>query len=43
MGFGADKTPLLSEIESDVWVGAGLSGMGVALGMQFGKDIANKF
>ena len=43
MGFGPNKTPLLKEMESDVWVGAGLSGMGVALGMQFGKDIANKF
>jgi hypothetical protein len=33
---------MIKEIETGVWVGGGLSGMGVALGMQFGKDIANK-
>ena len=42
MGFGPGKTPMIKEIETGVWVGGGLSGMGVALGMQFGKDIANK-
>jgi gamma-glutamylputrescine oxidase len=41
MGFGQSKTPSISKNDSGVWVAAGLGGMGVALGMQFGKDAAN--
>lgn len=42
MGFGRSKMPSLFKNESGVWVTAGLGGMGVALGMQFGKDAAVK-
>jgi gamma-glutamylputrescine oxidase len=40
MGFGTSKTPQVSQTDDGVWVAAGLGGMGVALGMQFGKDAA---
>jgi glycine/D-amino acid oxidase-like deaminating enzyme len=42
MGFSTSKNPVLDEIEESVWLAAGLGGMGVALGMQFGKDVAAK-
>lgn len=42
MGFSGDKSPFSREIKENVWVAGGLSGMGVALGMQFGKDVAHK-
>jgi len=41
MGFGLTKTPKITQTEEGVWVAAGMGGMGVALGMQFGKDAAN--
>ncbi len=41
MGFGPNKTPTCLEIKPGVWLAGGLSGMGVALGMQFGKDVAH--
>ncbi len=41
MGFGPNKTPIFKEIKDNVFIAAGLSGMGVALGMQFGKDVAS--
>jgi glycine/D-amino acid oxidase-like deaminating enzyme len=40
MGFGPNKTPTCLEIKPGVWLAGGLSGMGVALGMQFGKEVA---
>lgn len=40
MGFSPNKTPIFKEIKDHVYIAAGLSGMGVALGMQFGKDVA---
>lgn len=42
MGFGEGKGPSCREIEVGVWIAAGLGGMGVALGMQFGKDVAKE-
>lgn len=41
MGFGPNKTPTCRELKPGVWLAGGLSGMGVALGMQFGKDVAH--
>lgn len=43
MGFGTSKTPSCLKIKDGVWLAAGLGGMGVALGMQFGKEIARVF
>lgn len=42
MGFGSTKTPQLRKMESGAWLAAGLGGMGVALGLQFGKDVATE-
>jgi gamma-glutamylputrescine oxidase len=43
MGFpDGRKTPHLAEVKPGVWVAAGLSGMGVALGMSLGKEVASK-
>lgn len=42
MGFPEGrKTPHLTEVNPGVWVAAGLSGMGVALGMSLGRDVAS--
>lgn len=43
MGFPeGSKTPHLAEVKPGVWIAAGLSGMGVALGMSLGKEVAGK-
>lgn len=43
MGFPEGrKTPHLTEAKPGVWVAAGLSGMGVALGMSLGRDVVKK-
>jgi glycine/D-amino acid oxidase-like deaminating enzyme len=42
MGFTPTKSPILNAISKDVVVVAGLSGMGVALGMQLGKEAASE-
>ncbi len=39
MGFTADKEPIVQEIMPNVWVSAGLSGMGIAIGMQTASDV----
>jgi glycine/D-amino acid oxidase-like deaminating enzyme len=41
MGFTKTKSPILKSISEKTTVVAGLSGMGVALGMQLGKEAAN--
>ncbi len=41
MGFTEDKEPVISEIENNVWVAAGLSGMGIAIGLEIGRKTAN--
>jgi hypothetical protein len=38
MGFTPTKSPMLHRISKDVLLIAGLSGMGVSLGMQLGKE-----
>lgn len=43
MGFTESKSPVLEKISEKCLVVAGLSGMGVALGMQIGKKAANGF
>jgi len=40
MGFTPSKSPVLKKMGKQVIVAAGLSGMGVALGMQLGKEAA---
>ncbi len=40
MGFTADRNPILREAQPNIWVGAGLNGMGVALGSLLGEDLA---
>lgn len=43
MGFPEGrKTPHLAEIKPGVWVAAGLSGMGVALGMGVGREVVGR-
>ena len=42
MGMSENKEPVIEEIESGVWVAAGLSGMGIAIGMQVAKDLLQK-
>ena len=42
MGMSENKEPVIEEIESGVWTAAGLSGMGIAIGMQVAKDLLQK-
>jgi glycine/D-amino acid oxidase-like deaminating enzyme len=42
MGFTATKSPILKKISDKAVIVAGLSGMGVALGMQLGKEAAER-
>ncbi|MFN1834653.1 NAD(P)/FAD-dependent oxidoreductase [Balneola sp. MJW-20] len=42
MGFSPTKSPYLRSLTDRTVVAAGLSGMGVALGMQLGKEAADK-
>jgi gamma-glutamylputrescine oxidase len=39
MGFAPDKEPLITRTENGFWVAAGLSGMGVAIGMEVGRQV----
>lgn len=43
MGFTESKSPTLEKVGENTLVVAGLSGMGVALGMQLGKTAASSF
>jgi len=38
MGFTPTKSPILKKLSDKTAIAAGLSGMGVALGMQLGKE-----
>lgn len=38
MGMTENKEPIIKEVESNVWAAVGLSGMGIAIGMQVAKD-----
>lgn len=39
MGITPDKEPVIKEVEPGVWAAVGLSGMGIAIGMQVAKDV----
>ena len=38
MGFTSTKSPILKKVSGKTVIAAGLSGMGVALGMQLGRE-----
>lgn len=40
MGFGPTKTPIVTCVSDSIFVAAGLSGMGVSLGMEIGNQAA---
>jgi gamma-glutamylputrescine oxidase len=42
MGMTENKEPLIQQIEPGVWAAAGLSGMGIAIGMQVAKELIAK-
>ncbi len=42
MAFGSTKAPIIEEVESDIFVGARLGGMGVAIGSLVGEELASK-
>lgn len=42
MGITQNKEPIIREIEESLFVAAGLSGMGVAIGMQVAKELCEK-
>jgi gamma-glutamylputrescine oxidase len=37
MGFTKNKEPVIKGIKEGMWVAAGLSGMGIAIGMEAGR------
>jgi len=39
MGMTENKEPIIKQMNPNTWVAAGLSGMGVAIGMQVAKDL----
>ena len=41
MGVGATKNPILKSLSANVYCGVRLGGMGIAIGSQVGKDLAN--
>lgn len=41
MGMTENKEPIIKEVEQNVWTAAGLSGMGIAIGMQVAKDVVS--
>lgn len=42
MGMTENKEPILEKVKPGVWVAAGLSGMGIAIGMQVAKELVLK-
>jgi glycine/D-amino acid oxidase-like deaminating enzyme len=40
MGFGENKKPILESVSENVFLGVRLGGMGVAIGSQVGKGLA---
>lgn len=42
MGMTENKEPIIKEIEPNVWAAAGLSGMGIAIGMQVAQDVVSE-
>lgn len=42
MGMTPDKEPIIRQVEPNVWVVAGLSGMGIAIGMEVGGEVVEQ-
>ena len=42
MGMTPDKEPVIKEVEPGVWAAVGLSGMGIAIGMQVAKEVVER-
>lgn len=42
MGITVNKEPIIKEVQPNVFVAAGLSGMGIAIGMQVAKELCEK-
>lgn len=42
MGMTVNKQSIIREVKSNLWVAAGLSGMGIAIGMQVAKEVTAK-
>lgn len=42
MGMTANKEPIVREVENNLWVAAGLSGMGIAIGMEVAKGVVER-
>lgn len=42
MGMTENKEPIVKEIKPDLWAAVGLSGMGIAIGMQVAKDVVSE-
>jgi glycine/D-amino acid oxidase-like deaminating enzyme len=42
MGMTENKEPVVRQLEPGVWAAAGLSGMGIAIGMQVGREVVEK-
>ena len=42
MGMTGNKEPIVKEISPNVWVAAGLSGMGIAIGMEVAKSVVER-
>lgn len=41
MAFGNDKSPIVTSVNIHIYIGARLNGMGVALGSNIGKQLAD--
>jgi glycine/D-amino acid oxidase-like deaminating enzyme len=41
MGFTENKEPVVKKVKNGVWIAAGLSGMGIAIGMEVGRKTAD--
>ncbi|REL33097.1 FAD-binding oxidoreductase [Rhodohalobacter sp. SW132] len=42
MGMTGNKEPIIKEVSPNVWVAAGLSGMGIAIGMEVAKGVVKR-
>ncbi len=42
MGMTPDKEPIIKPVDENVWMAAGLSGMGIAIGMDVAKKVVEK-
>lgn len=40
MGFSSTKTPIIKQLDQNRFIAAGLSGMGIAIGMDVGKQVS---